>query len=85
MGGVAGWMRWAGGWDGWGAACLVGEGGDGAVDDTLEAGDSDLGHDEHLVRVRARVRVRGRVRVRLGVANPNPNPTPSTPMTKVKA
>ena len=64
-------------------ACLVGEGGDGTIDDTLEAGDSDLGHDEHLVR--GRVRVGLGLGVGLGLANPNPSPTPSTPMTKVKA
>ena len=29
------------------AACLVGEGSDGAVDNALEARDRDLGHDEH--------------------------------------
>ena len=31
---------------GLGFGCLVGEGGDGAVDDALEAGYGDLGHDE---------------------------------------
>ena len=32
---------------GLGLGCLVGEGGDGAVDDPFEAGYGDLRHDEH--------------------------------------